>query len=224
MPASMRPVTVETSRGRVACRYTWIPGTRAAALFVGGVGGGWDTPANDLYPRLAEELAADAIASLRVRFRDPTDLDEAVFDVLAGGSFLVDEGRDRLALVGHSFGGAVVIRAAAALPSARTVVTLATQGYGAAPVRDLGPRCSVLLVHGTQDRVLPPSSSEYVYELAREPKRLVLYEGAGHGLVEAAAEVRALVRGWIVEELRSPVCRKAPAAGRASGRSGTMPE
>lgn len=185
----------------MSSRYTRVPGARTAAIFVGGVGGGWDTPANDLYPRLAEELAADGIASLRVRFRDPTALDEAVYDVLAGGAFLAGEGVERLALVGHSFGGAVVIRAAAALPSARTVVTLATQGYGAGAARELGPRCSVLLVHGSEDRVLPPSSSEHIYELAREPKRLVVYDGAGHGLVEVAAELRALVRDWIVREL-----------------------
>ena len=197
-------VEIATARGRVESRYYAAPGARAGALFVGGVGGGWDTPANGLYPTLAEELRGEGIASLRVRFRDPLDLAEAAFDVLSGVAFLSAEGIGSVALAGHSFGGAVVVRAATLSRAVQTVVTLATQSYGADAVRELGPRCSVLLVHGTADRVLPARSSEYVHELAREPKRLVLYERAGHGLDEVADDVRRLVFDWIVAALRQP--------------------
>ena len=199
--AAYRSLTLSTSRGHVECRHYEAPGARRAAVWVGGVGGGFDTPASGLYPQLCGELVDAAIASLRVRFRHPTLLDEAVFDVLAGVAYLEETGVDDVALVGHSFGGAVVIRAGARSDAARTVVTLATQGYGAGPVSALSPRCSILLVHGTNDRVLPPHSSEYVHGLAHEPKRLVLYPGAGHGLDEAADEVRELVRSWILEQL-----------------------
>lgn len=196
-----RPVTLETDRGEVECRYYDAPGARSAAVWVGGAGGGWDTPAGDLYPRLSEELADEAIASLRVRFRNPTLLDEAAFDVLAGIAHLERTGIGAFAVIGHSFGGAVVIRAAAVSGAVRTVVALATQSYGADPVRQLSPRCSILLVHGTADRVLPASTSQYVHRLAREPKRLVVYDGAEHGLDEVAENVRALVRSWIVQSL-----------------------
>src|SRR5437868_2510401 len=82
---------------------------------------GWDTPAHGLYPRLCRELRPLGLASLRVRFRDPTCLPAAVLDVLAAAAFLAGEGVTAVGLVGHSFGGAVVIRAAALVPAVRTV-------------------------------------------------------------------------------------------------------
>ncbi len=118
----------------------------------------------------------------------------------SGGARL-QEGMDTLALVGHSFGGSVVIQAAALDDHVRTVVALATQSYGTAPVEQLGPRCSVLLLHGTADGTVPPSDSEHVYRLAREPKQLILCEGAGHGLDETAEEVHQVVHDWIVDQL-----------------------
>jgi hypothetical protein len=72
------------------------------------------------------------------------------------------------------------------------VVTLSTQTYGADLVTELRPR-ALLLVHGTADTVLPDRCSRDLYALAAEPKELVLYDGAGHGLTEAAAPLRALL-------------------------------
>ena len=96
----------------------------------------------------------------------------------------------------------------------RTVVTLATQAYGAEPAAELGPRASLLLVHGTADEVLPAECSRWLHGIAAEPKRLVLYEQARHGLDEVAAEIRALVRDWIRDELGSP-SQPIPDAPRA---------
>jgi fermentation-respiration switch protein FrsA (DUF1100 family) len=84
----------------------------------------------------------------------------------------------------------------------RTVVTLATQSYGTDVVSRLAPRCSILLIHGTADRTLPPSASEFVYRHAGEPKRIILYEGADHALNQVATEVEAVVRNWLREQLR----------------------
>lgn len=196
-----RLVRIMTSRGTVQARYFPALGTHRAAMWVGGIGGDWDTPAHGLYPRLCRELIHDGIASLRVRFRHPTMLEEAVLDVLAGLSYLRSEGIDSVALVGHSFGGAVVIQAAAASPAARAVVTLASQSYGAEPVARLGPRVATLLIHGTADQVLPSRASVHLHRLAQEPKRLLLYEGANHGLDEVADDVRQAVHDWIVEWL-----------------------
>jgi pimeloyl-ACP methyl ester carboxylesterase len=159
-----------------------------------------ETP-RGLYPRLGGELPARGIAGLQMRFRDPTVLEEAVYDVLVGLAFQRVEGKTRVALAGHSFGGAVVIQAAALAPEVRTVVTLATQAYGADPVSRLGPRCSILRLHGTHDRILAPLNSEHVHQHAGEPRRIVLFPGADHGLDEAADEVHALVHGWIVGAL-----------------------
>jgi dienelactone hydrolase len=195
---AFREVRLATRGGPLSLRYYPAEGARAAVVCVGGGGGGWDTPARGLYPRLCEELAGEGIAGARVRFRHATVLDEATADVLAAARFLrEEEGIGALALVGHSFGGAVVIRAAAQDPSVRTVVALATQAYGADAVARLGPRCSILLIHGTDDTVLPAAGSQHVHALAREPRELIVYPAAGHGLDEVASDVHDDVRRWI---------------------------
>jgi hypothetical protein len=196
------PVKLTTSREDIYCRYYRVEGAKQAAIWVGGVGGDWDTPAQGLYPKLCQELHSEAIASLRVRYRYPTDLVEAVLDVLAGLTFLHDEGIESFALIGHSFGGAVVIQAAAQAEDVRTVVTLATQSYGANPVTELATRCSILLLHGTADPVLPPHCSQHIYDLALEPKHIILYPDAGHGLDEVADEVHSCVRDWVIKQLK----------------------
>ncbi len=199
--AGYHEVRLRTSRGDVDCRYYQAPLARRAVIWVGGVGGGWDTPAQGLYPRLCQELTGAGIASLRVRYRHATELGEAILDVLAGIAYLQHESIEHVALVGHSFGGAVVIQAAAASDAVRTVVTLATQSYGATPAADLAPRCSILLIHGAEDQVLPAHCSLYIHNLAGDPKRLIIYDGARHGLDEAAGEVYQAVRDWLVDQL-----------------------
>ncbi|MBX6342584.1 MAG: alpha/beta hydrolase, partial [Thermomicrobiaceae bacterium] len=61
---------------------------------------------------------------------------------------------------------------------------------------------SILLIHGADDHVLPPSCSTYVHRLAREPKRLIVYDGADHGLDQVADELRRVVRAWLLDQLQ----------------------
>jgi dienelactone hydrolase len=201
------PVTLTTPSGNVECRYYPVEGSIKAAVWVGGAGGGWDSPGRGrlplgpgLYPKWYEGLRHQGIASLRVRYRRPANLDESVLDALTGLDFLRQLGIAVAAITGWSFGGAVAIQAAAA-PLVRTVVTLATQSAGTEVVGQLGPRCSLLLVHGTADRTLPPASSQFVYALAHDPRRLVLCDGADHALNQTANQVFTLVRDWIADEV-----------------------
>ena len=60
----------------------------------------------------------------------------------------------------------------------------------------------MLLVHGTGDRRLNYSCSEQIYLWAREPKELVLYPDAGHGLREAKEELHILLKRWLPEKLK----------------------
>lgn len=197
-----RPVTLFTDRGEVECHYYEVADSRCAVVFIGGVGGDFDTPASQLYPHLCKLLQRDHIASLRVQFRNPVSLEESAFDVEAGLAYLASKGIERIAIVGHSFGGAVAIQAAARNPAVRTVVTLATQGHGADAASRLGPRCSLLLLHGEADHVLNPIASQHVYRIATEPKQLILYPNAGHGLDEVAEDVHRTVLNWL--QLRLP--------------------
>ncbi len=126
------PIRLVTRRGGgVDCRYYHIAGALKAIIWVGGVGGGWDTPARGLYPNLCQKLIKKEINSLRVRFRYPTDLYESILDVIESIHFLEQQGIESVGLVGHSFGGAVVIQdGTASSDTVRTVVTLSTQSYG----------------------------------------------------------------------------------------------
>lgn len=195
-------LTLETPRGPVHCRYYPAAGASAAVAMVGGVGGDFDSPARQLYPRLAEELCQRGVSALRVEFRQPTILEEAVADLLAGLRFLAEKGIRRVALIGHSFGGAVVIQVAQQTSIVDTVVTLAPQSFGTEGVSELCGS-SLLVVHGEADPVLPVACSRSIYARAGGPRRLVTYPGAGHGLDEVAEEVHDLVLEWVEQSLAS---------------------
>lgn len=195
-------IRIETSRGRIDCRYYRAEDTDKGVIMVGGIGGDFDTPADNLYPRLCEYLRLNGISSLRVQFRHPTDLVDSVIDVLVGLEFLEEEGIRVFGLIGHSFGGAVVVQAAFNDKGVKTVITLSTQSFGINPISSLPESTSVLLIHGKVDETLPPSSSVYAYNLAHEPKKIKLYEDAGHGLAEVSEEVYTEVKDWIIANLK----------------------
>lgn len=201
--AEYYPVKLVTRRGTTFGRYYPVKDAETAVIWVGGVGGGWDTPARGLYPRLCEDLRSEKIASLRIRYRYPTQLTDSILDVLTGIAYLRDEGIKSVALVGHSFGGAVVIQAAAQAPNVYTVVAIATQSHGITAAPELATRCSLLLVHGMVDQVLPASCSQQVYQQALQPKQIILYPDANHGLDEVADEVYHLVKDWIIQYVKS---------------------
>lgn len=199
---SFELIRIDTSRGKVNCHYYRVEKADKGVIMVGGIGGDFDTPAEGLYPCLCADLKENGISSLRVSFRYPTDLTEAVVDVLIGLEFLKAEDIRVFGLIGHSFGGAVVVQAAFNEESVKTVVTLATQSYGIGPISLLPKSTFVLLIHGEADETLPPSSSVYAYNLAHEPKKIKTYENAGHGLKEVSDKVYGEVRDWIIENLR----------------------
>ncbi|WP_142849826.1 alpha/beta fold hydrolase [Telmatospirillum sp. J64-1] len=194
------PVEVMTGRGRVDFRWYEVEGAEAAVLMVGGVGGGWDSPAHDLYPWLCQELPKAGIAALRVRFRHSSQLNEALHDVLAGIAFLEGEGIKRVGLVGHSFGGAVVTQAAALSPDVDALVTIATQAYGATLADQV--LCQTLMLHGEQDEILPSLCTDRLASQITAPKRVEYFPGAGHCLDEVAAQIRPLLHDWLVARLR----------------------
>lgn len=170
-----------------------------AIVWVWGAHGGFDGPGDGIFGVLAEELKSQ-MTSLRINYRQPGDLQESVLDTLAGISFLKGTGHTDVALVGHSFGGAVVITAAPISPLVKAVVALSSQTYGASGAANVAPR-PLLLVHGEEDIRLPPHCSQMIYDWAREPKELVLYPKARHGLRECKDELHDLLRGWIIEKL-----------------------
>jgi hypothetical protein len=51
-------------------------------------------------------------------------------------------------------------------------------------------------------KVLPPYCSSYLYILANDPKEIIFYKGATHGLDEAAEQVHQMVHDWLVKHVK----------------------
>ncbi|MEM9654378.1 MAG: alpha/beta hydrolase [Actinomycetota bacterium] len=147
---------------------------------LGGAMGGLLGPDDGLYHQLGRAFAAQGIGTMRVSYRRPNDLGLCVHDTLAMMELAERHGARRFVTIGHSFGGAVAIQAAAHLERASVpgVVTLATQSAGCEPAERLGDR-DLLFIHGTADQILPHFASETVQMLAGTGE-LVLLDGGDH--------------------------------------------
>lgn len=180
-----------TERGLLSVLWHGPAEATRAVVCVGGAMGGMLGPDGGLYQRLGGALAEQGIGVLRVSYRKPNDLDRCVHDTLAVMELAARHGGQRFAVLGHSFGGAVAIQAAAHLEaqSVPAVVTFATQSAGCEVAERLGDR-DLLFFHGTADTILPHMASEMVRMLAGTGE-LVLLDGADHLLAPAGDEMLA---------------------------------
>lgn len=188
-------VKLVTSQGTLLGRLHPAEG-EAAILWVFGSGGGLGGPAGGLYTRLAERLQPEGVTSLELDYRRPGELMASVLDVLTGLAWLESLGQRRIVLVGHSFGGAVVVNAGARSGSVAAVAALSPQNYGAEEVASLSPR-PVLFLHGEADEILSPDGSRYLYAQALEPKELILYPGCRHGLDQCREALDRDLLEWL---------------------------
>ena len=194
--AGARKVAIRTTRGLIPV-VMHSAGEKAAraVLCVCGAIGGFDGPAM-LYPRLGLEMPRKGVTVVRMNYRLPNDFDECLLDTLATLNFLKAIGHQRAALIGHSFGGSVVINAGTIHEAVTTVVAISSQLAGAHVVGDLKPK-PLLLIHGTADSILPDQCSRMLFEGAGEPKTLKLLEGADHRLTNRGEELLELIEDWI---------------------------
>ncbi|MGH7863369.1 MAG: alpha/beta hydrolase [Candidatus Binataceae bacterium] len=196
--AGVRKLAIHTTRGAIPIVLHGAPNARRAALCVSGAIGGYDGPSL-LYARLGSALPCEGVSVARIDYRAPNDFGECVLDTLAALSFLRGTEHQRVALMGHSFGGAVAINAGTLSPAVATVIALSSQLAGAHLVGDLAPR-PLLLIHGTADTILSHESSQALFERAKEPKELKFFAGADHGLSQAADDVYDLVHRWVLDK------------------------
>ena len=192
-------VLLDTTRGQIEGILHPVEGGTSAVICVGGAMGGLDGPADSLYARLPILLSSAKVTVLRIEYRKPNDFEECVLDALAGCSFMKGIGATDLALLGHSFGGAVVIKAGELHELVRGVASLSPQLYGTRQVENLNR--PLLLVHGMADTILSHEASEDIYRRALEPKRIVLYAEAGHSLIQAKDALDELLSDWIPARL-----------------------
>ncbi len=190
----------KTNRGDLKGIMHQVEGSEQGVIWVCGARGGFGGPGPGTYARLAESFKDQNISSLRLDYREPNSMKECVLDLLAGIAFMKAQGHKPVVIVGHSFGGAVVIAAGVAASHVKGVVSLSPQTFGANMAGMLSP-IPLLVAHGKADTRLPPRCAEQIYEWAKEPKKLVLFEGAEHRLEECRDDLEALLSDWIPETL-----------------------
>ena len=193
-----------TSRGSFNAILHRAPDTDRAVIWVCGASGGFGGPGPGTYARMSEKFVGEGITSLRLDYRQPNDVFECAMDLLAGVAYLKSADHKPVVVVGHSFGGAVVIAAGANSAHIKGVVALSPQTYGAGMAGQVAPR-RLLVVHGKADTRLAFSCGQQIYDMAREPKELVLYEGAEHRLEECRDDLEELLGKWIPETLATEV-------------------
>lgn len=191
---------IRTTRGDIPAIVHTAPDTTRAVVWVCGARGGFGGPASGLYAELAQEFTDQGITSLRMDYRHPNQIHECALDLVAGAGFLSAVGYGPAVVVGHSFGGAVVIAAGSVSDHIGAVVSLSPQTYGAQGAGLLSPK-PLLVVHGKADTRLPFSCAVAIHDWAKEPRELVLYEGAEHRLDECRDELADLLRRWIPDRL-----------------------
>lgn len=193
-----------TSRGSFNAILHRAPDTDRAVIWVCGASGGFGGPGPGTYARMAEKFVGEGITSLRLDYRQPNDVFECAMDLLAGVAYLKSADHKPVVVVGHSFGGAVVIAAGANSAHIKGIVALSPQTYGAGMAGQVAPR-RLLVVHGKADTRLAFSCGQQIYDMAREPKELVLYEGAEHRLEECRDDLEELLGKWIPETLATEI-------------------
>jgi pimeloyl-ACP methyl ester carboxylesterase len=191
---------LRTDGGDILCRLHPAGTGDAAVLWAFGIGGGLNGPAGGLYTRLGQLLRPRGVLSLELAWRRPGQMQSCVADLLAGLDWLAGQGRHRVVLAGHSFGGAVVITAGTLRRQVVAVAALSSQTVGTQAVGLLAPR-PLLLMHGLVDEILPATCSQDIHRRAAQPKTLILYPGCAHGLDACRDAVDRDLLAWLTEVL-----------------------
>ena len=204
----LKHVEIYTMGGLLTLLWHGDPEWERVVVACGGAMGGMLGPAGGLYHDLGTALAANEyeIGVVRVGYRRPNDLEECTLDLCAAADLAARGGGKRFVTMGHSFGGAVAVNAAVALPNHVVgVVGLATQSAGCEVAQLLGEPdrphdCRMLLLHGDADELLPPDCSFTVQMLAGLGEVEIL-PGAGHLLTQAGTQLRERLLAWLPETL-----------------------
>ncbi len=195
---ALRHVEVYTMAGLLTLLWHGEPDFERVVLMCGGAMGGMLGPAGGSYHDLGTRFAKEGIATIRVGYRRPNDLRTCVHDLVAAAELAARHGGNRFVTVGHSFGGAVALRAAIALgDDCAGVATLSTQSAGCEDAGRIGTT-PLLLIHGDRDELLPPETSYMVQALAGTGE-VVILPGTGHLLAESGDELRDRLGRWIPE-------------------------
>ena len=185
---TLRHVEVFTMRGLLTILWHGDPDAEAVVVVCGGAMGGLLGPADGFYQWLGDEVATrgSGIGVLRVGWRRPNDIDLCTLDLLAAADLAArGPAPSASSPAGHSFGGAIAVRAGMAMGDwTRGVVTFATQSAGCEEAR--GPHRAAARVPRRPRRDPPADlrARSWASSSAVRPTSAIC-EGAGHLLTEA---------------------------------------
>lgn len=179
------------------------------------------------YVELSQELERRGLSSLR--FNQEATLTQRIENLERMVSFARSLGYGRIGLMGSSLGGCVALLFSSLRGGVQALATWATpcrlegllhDTLGGEGLEELAKdasryhllesvrrvRAPLLLLHGTEDELVPPSHSQELFEEAPGPKVLVWVEGADHrftheGRRRVAVEITA---EWLERRLLCP--------------------
>ncbi|ACP25194.1 hypothetical protein NGR_c14210 [Sinorhizobium fredii NGR234] len=195
------------------------PGQPSVLFFLGNA----DRVSN--YGFFAQALAARGIGLLAISYRGypgstgtPSE-DGLLTDGIAAYDWLSTRSDDEIVVLGQSLGSGVAVNTAGERPAFavilvsafQSVLSLAQAHYPFLPVallikdpfrsdlRMAKLKQPKLFIHGRRDAIIPLSSGEALYQIAPEPKQMLVYDGSGHNDLW---DVRMI--GDIIRFLESP--------------------
>ena len=178
--------------------FTHRPAGRPLAAIVtcGGAMGGVLGPGHALFHRFGTIWPQRGVSVYRVGYRVPNDVDRCAHDVACAVESAIEDGAERVVVMGHSFGGAVAVRVAVVMTDeVAGVVTFATQSAGCEVAGALAGR-PLLLFHGDSDELLPVQSSEMVRMIAGHGE-LVVLPNDGHALGRSDDAIVERLDEWL---------------------------
>jgi pimeloyl-ACP methyl ester carboxylesterase len=196
---------IMTTNGCVVCLRHTAPGTDHDAptpfttFFLGGALGGL-SGGGGAFPRLAKDFGG-----VRIHYRLASRLDECLLDVMMVNHHLSQRyGLERVALMGHSFGGGLAPAGGVLLgPHCAGVVAVAGQRVGTELIERL-EGTPVLLIHGADDGHIPWQSAQQVFRRAKEPKEMWLIPGGDHALGNHGDEIYDRLAAFVRQVSQPP--------------------
>ena len=192
-------VTFHTTRGSFDALAFVREGMHKGVIMLGGTTGGFDGPSS-VYNKLAEDMFANGIASLRLDYRLPGDCVQCGIDTLLGVQYMDDEAIHDIALIGWSFGGAVALAAGSVARNVQGIAAISTMDVADCCVKRLKAK-SVLLIHGEIDQISPIDVSRNIYESSSEPRRFITYPSTGHDIHEQTNRLYSDLKSWVFDTL-----------------------
>ena len=173
--------------------------------------------------RIARAVAERRIGVVRFEFGDaPSELPHAVASIRAAAAWLDTTHAAPAILIGHSYGGAAAVIAAADLPEVLAVATIGAPFEPGGDEPSLADSLAalqrpLLVFHSPADDVIPIDAAARIYTAAHHPKSFVSLDGADH-FISAAADaeyVAGVLAAWSSRYVTMP----PPAATLEEARS-----